>query len=135
MDPDPYSEYGPGSTEFLNTDPIWIRIHRSGTVLAYPILSPGRLKPDEEPIPRAASRRTAAESCRRRCQSPQQKRTRPDMPILGSAQQFCLVLSLFAAVPFLVHTLSVYSLCDLGLIIHYVWLWQVLFCLFISRFA
>ena len=28
-----YSEYGPGSTEFLNTDPIWIRIHNSGISL------------------------------------------------------------------------------------------------------
>ena len=29
MDPDSYSEYRSGSTKFLNTDPIWIRFHKT----------------------------------------------------------------------------------------------------------
>ena len=29
VDPDPHSEYGSVSTKFLNTDPIWIRIHNT----------------------------------------------------------------------------------------------------------
>ena len=31
VDPDPYSEYGSGSRKFLNTDPIRIRIHNTGS--------------------------------------------------------------------------------------------------------
>ena len=31
VDPDPYSEYGSGSRKLLNTDPIRIRIHNTGS--------------------------------------------------------------------------------------------------------
>ena len=31
LDPDPCSEYGSGSTKFLNTDPIWIQIRIAST--------------------------------------------------------------------------------------------------------
>ena len=31
VDPDPYSEYGSGSTKLLNTDPIRIRIHKTAS--------------------------------------------------------------------------------------------------------
>ena len=31
VDPNPYSEYGSGSTKLLNMDPIWIRIHNTGS--------------------------------------------------------------------------------------------------------
>ena len=29
VDPDPYSDYGSGSTKLLNTTSIWIRIHNT----------------------------------------------------------------------------------------------------------
>ena len=38
VDPNPYSEYGSGSTKLLNMDPIWIRIHNTGSNRQLPSL-------------------------------------------------------------------------------------------------
>ena len=42
-DPDPYSEYGSGSTKVVNTDPIWIRIHNIVLIKTLSLADGGRL--------------------------------------------------------------------------------------------
>ena len=56
MDPDPYSEYGPGFTNILSADPIWIRIHNtSGSGNIDPSFLAGKVKQ------RLGERRTASD--------------------------------------------------------------------------